>query len=301
MMKKRIILLALVVCLALAALYALQPQSRGIAYRITDGKNEMIVLGSIHIGSKAMYPLNHELRDAIRQADALVFECDTDSPEVKQVTQEMMFYSGEERLSDHISAETRAHIAQTAQKIGMDDALLETMKPWAITSMLSVEDTSAQMGRATAERGVERVVRKKGANKPHLYLETAAEQLSLMDRFSPELQEYLLETACEAILTGTSDEDLQNWPKWWAEGKAEAFADSYLKSQQAEKKPELAKEYHHSLITIRNQHMAQKLDELLQQGEGKRYFVTIGLMHLVLPDDSVLRELENMGYQVEAI
>ena len=33
----------------------------------------------------------------------------------------------------------------------------------------------------------------------------------------------------------------------------------------------------------------------------KKIFVTVGLLHLVLPEDSVLGELKAMGYQVEQV
>ena len=167
--------------------------------------------------------------------------------------------------------------------------------------MLSLEDTSTQMGGATTELGVESVVKKLAKGKLKLYLETVEEQLGMMDAFSPALQDYLLQTACETIIEEKGDEDLSSWPLWWVDGNADAFAKSYLKSQENEKEPALAQEYQNSLITLRNQKMAKKLADLLETGKEKQYFVTIGLMHLVLPDDSVLRELENMGYQVEAI
>lgn len=47
--------------------------------------------------------------------------------------------------------------------------------------------------------------------------------------------------------------------------------------------------------------MAEGLRVLLEQDEGEKIFATVGLLHLVLPEESVLRELEAMGYQVEQV
>ena len=58
-------------------------------------------------------------------------------------------------------------------------------------------------------------------------------------------------------------------------------------------------EYHQALVTGRNRHMAQELVRMLEEDGSHSFFVTIGLMHLVLPQDSVLFELEQMGYTVE--
>ena len=47
--------------------------------------------------------------------------------------------------------------------------------------------------------------------------------------------------------------------------------------------------------------MAEGLRALLEDGEGEKILVTVGLLHLVLPEDSVLGELKAMGYQVEQV
>ena len=45
--------------------------------------------------------------------------------------------------------------------------------------------------------------------------------------------------------------------------------------------------------------MAASLAQMLEEEDPRSFFVTIGLMHLVLPEDSVLYELTRMGYTVE--
>ena len=40
---------------------------------------------------------------------------------------------------------------------------------------------------------------------------------------------------------------------------------------------------------------------MLEFEKQSRFFVTIGLMHLVLQEDSVLTELEKLGYTIEQI
>lgn len=49
----------------------------------------------------------------------------------------------------------------------------------------------------------------------------------------------------------------------------------------------LVAEYHQELVTERNVNMAQELQKLLNGTDEHSYFVTIGLLHLVLPEDSV--------------
>lgn len=290
--------------LVLTAVLLPSEESTGIFYRVSGGRQDMYLLGSIHIGSKEMYPFGDAVRNALKEAEMLVFECDTQSTEAADMTAQMMHYDGQ-TLAEHVSADCMTDVKNVAQKLGYDVKAFETLKPWAVTSLLSMDTLSAEMGtkdvHEAASLGVETMVRKQIGNKPVFYLETVQEQLSMLDSFSPELQEYLLASACEAILSPETavDEELAMWPEWWKDGNAQAFATSYLAGLEKEEKPDLAHEYHAALITGRNRSMVQKLQTLLE-GENS-CFVIVGLMHLVLPGDSILTELEAMGYQVEKI
>jgi len=308
-MKKQKKWIALAAALILLLVFAVYPHggSQGIFYRVSGGKNEMYLLGSIHIGSSQMYPFGPAIQKALREADTLIFECDTQSAQAVADTQALMNYPVGDDLSAHVSAECMKMLSRAAQKTGYDSAALRGIKPWAITSMLSMETLAAQMGTDDVQKasrlGVEAAVHRKEKGKRVLYLETAAQQLALMDHFSPALQEYLLTDACKAILEPEKalDKDLQKWPEWWSDGDAQAFSDSYLAGLRQESRPDLAQEYHHALVTQRNQNMAQTLAQLLEDPDAGNSFVTVGLMHLVLPGDSVLHELQQMGYLVEKI
>lgn len=301
------LLMAGVLAAAVAAHQLTQPQSQGIFYRVSGGKNEMYLLGSIHVGSREMYPMSNAIQNALKRADMLVFECDTTSPEAMAATAQMM--KNDEPLSAKVSPACYEQLEKAAEKLGYAMASFENLKPWAVTSTLTVaaaaEEMDAGSSKAASSLGVENMVRRQAEDKSIIYLETAAEQLGLMEAFSPALQEYLLLSACQAVLnpdgvTGT-DEDIELWPEWWREGNAQAFADSYTLGLTKETSPELAKEYHRSLMTMRNQQMAQKLHQMLESDDAHSYVVTVGLMHLVLPDDSIIAELQSMGYSVEQI
>ena len=97
------------------------------------------------------------------------------------------------------------------------------------------------------------------------------------------------------------DAAIDQWPEWWRAGDAEAFAGAYLDGLAAEPDQELAWEYHTALVTERNARMARRMAEWLEAEEEGDYFVTLGLLHLVLEGDSVPGCLEKMGYTVERI
>jgi len=301
------LLMAGVLAAAVAVHQLTQEQGHGIFYRVSGGKNEMYLLGSIHVGSRDMYPMSDAIRQVLKQADVLVFECDTSSPEAKAETAQMM--QSETPLSSVLSAECYAQLERAAEELGYDMASFENLKPWAVTSTLTVAAAAREMeagsSKAASAYGVENVVRRELKGKTAAYLETAAGQLGLMESFSPALQEYLLASACRAVLdpentTGT-DEDIEHWPDWWKAGDAQAFADSYTMGLTSDTPPELAQEYHQKLMTTRNLQMAEKLQYMLENEESHSYVVTVGLMHLVLPEDSIAAQLRAQGYTVEQI
>ena len=175
---------------------------RGILYRVTGGKNEMMILGSIHVGNERMSRFGDALQQALKEADCFVFECDTASQEAQAVIAEMM--AAEQPLGEVLSAETYALLEQTAQKCGIAMERLNRLRPWAVTSALSSQAAAAELGtgsaRSALRQGVEERVQKYIGKKPVHYLETAREQLEIMDGFSPALQDAMVRSICQQIL-----------------------------------------------------------------------------------------------------
>lgn len=300
--------LALCLTLALSLLSACAcGESSGLFYLIQGGRSTLTILGSIHVGSEEMYPLAPAILNTLQDADYVVFECDTESSEALSQTMQRMAYGLNDGLKKHVSPEVYAMVEQVAKKTGYPMSVLSTLKPWAIVSMLTMDTTAAAMGvedlTEAASYGVEEQISLLTGDKPRLWLEETSQQLDALDGMSDALQSYLLETACQSILDPSSisgtDADTAKWPEWWAQGNGLAFADSYQKGLEQETEPELAEEYHQRLVSQRNQRMAQRLQEMLE-GDAS-CFAVIGLMHLVLPGDSVLSLLEEMGYTVTQI
>ncbi len=308
-MKKWIRFLTVVLALCLLSSCAVAEGSKGILYRVSGGKNDMYLLGSIHIGSEAMYPFGDVIIQALESADTVVFECDTESADAIQAMMSMMSYPVGETLQEHLSPETYQALEQVAQKTGYPMSMFQAFKPWAAVSILSMDSTAAELGNADVTeamaRGVETQITALADGKQVAYLETTREQLEMMEGFSPELQDYMLLGTCNAILhpeeVDGMDGSIGEWPAWWYAGDAEKFAQSYLEGNAADPRPDLTEEYHFEICTQRNIRMAQRLAAMLESEEKHSYFVTVGLLHLVLPGDSVGSELQKLGYTVERI
>ena len=283
--------------------------SRGILYRVTGETGEAYLLGSIHIGSADMYPFGEEIRQAMELADTFVYECDTTSPEAVTAVKARMALPEGETLKSQIGEALYAKLAQVCGTLTLNLTELDALKPWAVISTLAVASTAAELSGQNVQTalslGVEEQVRalQQAGGKPSAYLETPIEQTDVLEGFSAELQRYLLQTELDTILSPGSatgmDASIGSWPAWWRDGDAEAFAAQYRQSYLAPGYEDVCAEYHRKLITQRNARMAERLDAMLKT--GGTYFVTVGLLHLALPDDSLPALLSQMGYTVTRV
>ena len=298
---KRIIALICVFLLLPCAVLG-EGGSDGLLYHVTGGSGEAWILGSIHIGSPDMYPFGQHILSALESADTLVLESDSDSDESAALALSLM--AADTPLQNRISGDTYALLEQVCKRTGYSLSYLSTLKTWGIVTLLSTQVNAVEMGMedisAAASYGVETQIKQLADGKHRLFLEDLRESMLVMDDFSPELQEYLLKDACQALLNPQTT-DTALYPSWWRDGDAQAFAGSFMLDTQDETAAPLMEEYVDKLLTRRNQAMAKKIHSLLEDGQGHRYFITIGLMHLVLEDDSVLTQLASMGYQVDRL
>jgi uncharacterized protein len=283
--------------------------SKGILYRVTGGQGEMYLLGSIHVGTKEMYPFGQAITDAMANADTFVYECDTASDAAVAEIRGRMALPAGQTLKGLIGDTLYAQLETVTDKLGLSLATLDGLKPWAVIDNLAVYSTAAELGETNINTalslGVEKQVQAYAQThgKQTAYLETAVEQTDVLEGFSNALKNYLLQSECDTILNPQSatglDASITQWPGWWRSGDATAFSEQYLAGYIIPGYEAQCQEYHDKLILQRNVRMAEKLGQLLRGGGS--YFVTVGLLHLALPEGSIVQLLREQGYTVEQI
>ena len=283
--------------------------SRGILYRVTRGQAQMYLLGSIHVGSRDMYPFGEAIEQAMASADTFVYECDTTAPDaLAKMKQQMMLAQGQTLLGT-LGEALYGQVTEVCRQQNISAEALDGLKPWAVINTFAVYTTAAEMGAANVNDalalGVENQVQAyaKEYAKKAAYLEALQEQTDTLEGFSDGLQRYLLQSECDAILHPDTvkgmDKTITSWPEWWRTGNAEAFANRYLSTYLEPGYEAVCAEYHQKLVTQRNIRMAERLSEMLESGGN--WFVTVGLLHLALPEDSVVAILRQKGYRVELV
>ncbi len=302
-----------ILCLLLAALLPLSvclsacAESTPALWRVQNRETTVYLLGSIHIGVESMYPFGEAVQRAMAEADEFVYECDTDSADALLTTVQMTALIDGTTAQEHMTAEQWESVVAACVKLGLDPAQLQLFKPWAVMNMLVVYGSALLLAEegseATPELGVENKVREVMKQKGAVasYLEQITDQLQMMEDFSQPLQDFLLEDACNTILDPAPDNPMLSWVEWWRTGDVEAFARSYLETAVVEGYEAECAEYNDALLTKRNRVMAEGIAKRLESGERKTYFVTVGLLHLALPDDSVRSCLQETGYTITRV
>jgi uncharacterized protein YbaP (TraB family) len=294
------ILTALLVALALAAAPARGQPKDGdklFLWKATSKTNTVVLLGSMHLASKAMYPLPAEIEDAFAGSKTLVVEADIeklDQVKIFKFIKEKGMYAGGETLSKSLSKTTRDSLDAYCAKKGMKAATLDPMRPWLAYMMLATLEAKA--AGHSEELGIDKHFLKKAraGQKSIVELETADSQLEMFAGFSPELQEKLLAMTLEKA--GKVKETLEKITAAWKTGDAKTMEKAAMGDPAKRDKESSA--VLEKMFDERNVKMVDRIEGFLKAKD--QYFVVVGAGHLVGPK-GIVKLLEAKGYQVEQV
>ncbi len=266
------------------------------AWRLTKGKQQGYLMGSIHFGKASMYPLSIVLLNAFKTSDALVVEANVLDADVLMVTNAMMssgLYRDGLTLEKVLSADLWDELSVTAAALGMSVTMLKGMKPWFASMTLTV---MALKGIGLDESlGIDRhfLEMAKKTNKPIRELESVQQQLALLSGLSQRVQIAMLK---QTLLDMESAEAyFDTMLNAWQSG--DALALEQLIVDETMKTPEIS-ELNRVMITDRNRSMADGVDAMLRG--GCNCFVVVGAGHLG-GEQGMIELLQLKGYRTEQL
>ena len=280
--------------------YALAQQgSKGVAWVVEDEDTVVYLLGSIHVGISDLYPLNEQLATAFDESDALLVEANLLNIEEMNNYIENEMYKDGSTVQDAVTAETYAKLEQVAELYSFPMEQLDLYKPNALSGaldLLSLADSFEVTPDELTRHGIDMyfLLNALLQEKPVIELEGLKAQSDMFNSLSPEAQEQQLLVSLNNILQPaevSTAEVMKHWFSYWKQGDVEALAKSF---QESLGEPS---EFNDMLIGKRDEQMAQKLIELLEEEEGT-YFVVVGAGHFVA-DKTIPYHLEQNGYDVE--
>ncbi|KIL36884.1 hypothetical protein SD71_05700 [Cohnella kolymensis] len=286
----------------MASVAVKKPGSKGFLWKITGGRNAGYLLGTIHVATEEMYPLDYDLQRAIAESDHVALELDLTKVNqfkaMKLVNQAALLTDGSS-LEDHVSSEDYVKFGQVLkERMGAGTALFDKYEPWYAAMTLEALPAMKYMNTDGIDKYIAKQAHKHG--KTVIELESVEQQIGLFDHFSSELQKLYFHQSI-----GNADqaaEGLDRLLDLWTAGEPaelDQLHAEYVK-QGKQTMGKLFKDFDNSFLIRRNREIAEKIDGFLSNGETGTYMVAVGAMHMP-GEQGLVSLLEEAGYKLEFI
>jgi uncharacterized protein len=265
-----------------------------LMWTVTGPKGSAYLLGALHFGTPAMFPLPAEMTQAFESSRALVVETNITAltpTQIARIVAAKAMYSDGTKLSQVLSPATWRQLDGVMKKFGTSAQAVERQKPWLVS--LSLTSMALKRFGFDENLGIDNHFMKLAdKHKPIIQLETFGQQLDFLNGFSAAEQEEMLKETFDDIEKGRAF--LVDTLKAWRTGDAQKI--DRLLNEEFRDASKTDEHMYRVLITERNAAMADKLDRLLDHG-GK-YFVVLGAAHFV-GGDGIVALLKAKGYHVQ--
>jgi uncharacterized protein YbaP (TraB family) len=275
-------------------LVAATADAKSFAWKVTGKSGGVVYLvGSVHLLSSDLYPLEPPLESAYKDSDLLVEEVDmaelTDPASQMNLLGKAMLPSSTP-LDKVVSPETYAMLTKRAAAAGLPVEAFKVLKPWMVA--LTLVQKEWQDAGFDPQLGLDKHFydQAKADGKPTQGLETAEYQISRLDGMTMEQQERLLSESLKEL-----DDEKANLKKLidaWRTGDSAVLEKILLADLKSE--PAL----YQRMLVDRNRNWMPKIEAMFSR--PKHTLVVVGAAHLVGPD-GLVAALRAKGYTVEQL
>ncbi|MDC9595906.1 TraB/GumN family protein [Xenorhabdus anantnagensis] len=232
------------------------------AVDITLNKNKQLhIVGSIHMGTKNMYPLSEVLLEQLELVDALIVEADI----TQAVSPFQETFSEQIELSQRLSPEHFVCLQRYCREIQHPVTLLDPLPSWQVALILQA--AQAQYLGLRPQYGIDCQLLNsaKTINKPIIELEGTDAQVGLLINLPNGGLSLLEDTITH---WHTNARALQTMISWWM---------NYRPEKQNQVLPmTFCEEIYQTLMTERNRQWSEQLHRL----PAGKYLVAVGALHL---------------------
>ncbi|MEJ2762815.1 TraB/GumN family protein [Photobacterium sp. MCCC 1A19761] len=243
-------------------------------------QRQFILLGSIHAGKSALYPLPQVFWDHWPAANGLIVEADILKP--ADVSLNRALPTNETLLSK----QEKRQLRDIAEQTRLPYLSLLHSPPWL--AAIQLQNVMATQAGLSAEQGIDITLlhRAKADNKPIFELESLQQQLAMMENL-PDHGQSLLRTTLYDWQDMQSQ--LQCMLSAWQHG-------DHHQMQQLLEDSRYSDTTNHLLIDQRNHDWTAQLSESPAYQQGS-FLVVVGAMHLIGPS-GVPSLLEQRGFRI---
>ncbi len=254
-------------------------------WRAKKGDTEYMIIGSVHVGDKSMYPLPKNITKFLEQSSGLIIEADVRSSEG-------VVYPESSILSKDVLDKTqRQLLVDIAKDLGMAEAQLLNAPPW--TAALTIQLALVNKLGYVSDKGVDMHLIGLAEKKhlPVLSLESVQFQIDLIAGQPNGGQEMLLSSIDEYE---GGDKLVQCLIESWKSGDGSMLEEASLTDKATAN-------FNEAFLYSRNRDWAKKLDtgSVLPKKSG-RYTVVVGSLHLV-GKDNLIDLLAQRGFEITSL
>lgn len=278
-----------VVCLASAVTAQTLPQpNKTFLWTVASATATVHLLGSVHVASPDLYPLDSRIETAFQRAQTLVLETSLDPTSQVQTGQKMASagtYPAGDSIELHLEREVLELLQQRLKRSGASFEQMRSFRPWLVAVILTVAEMQ-RLGYSPA-LGVDTYFAGKAKDRKRIVaLETLDEQVALFSGMSDTVQASMLKESLTKL--DELGELMKRAQSSWRRGDAKAL-DELMVAPMRKDFPDVFQR----LFVDRNRRMATAIDGYLRTtGE---FFVVVGSGHLIGPE-GILDLLQAKGY-----
>lgn len=262
-------------------------------WKVSKGNHHLYMGGTVHVLSKADYPLPSSYEKAYQLSHRVILETDLEklqSPAFQKRMLEQLSYADGVGLEDVLSEKTFRMLEQYCVERGISLASIVRFKPGMVTSVLLLIELE-RLG--LAGEGVDAFFHAKALadDKQLGKLETAEAQLEFMAAMGEGQEDEMIEYALGDIVNISTL--MKSLKKAWRKGDMQS-----LQAIALEPYLEQFAEVFDDLLIKRNNAWVPKIESMLDSTEIE--FVLVGVLHFA-GEQGLLAQLKTLGYKVEQL
>lgn len=275
-----------------------EPKNKLYIWKISSKSTYVYLFGYVPVSDNTTYPLNNVIENAFGAAPNFVLYTNfkkTDQDVVGQYVTEHGKYTGGDKLSNHISSDSKDKFGKFSQKIGVGDNLVDVYndyRPWVVYNIMS-QLVLNYLG-YTSDIAMDTYFLNKAEknNKNIIELETTLYQLDLLSSIPDDVMIKMMEYDVDNPQTG---QDFIDITAAWKTGDLVKMENSVFKAKQEVSGIE---SYYTTLYDGRNVNIVSKIGQFLSGNE--KYFILVSAGLFVGPN-GLLNLLKSKGYTVEQL
>jgi uncharacterized protein YbaP (TraB family) len=281
--------LAVVFLQLFTPLWASEDKNHGLLWELSKpGIEPAYLFGTIHSEDPEVLQLPQAVQQAIDRCNTVVLEMLLDAEAMMYSSTAMLMMDGR-MLSDIIGKPLFRQTASAIRSRGIQELVLERMKPWAAAVILSMpaSETGLVLDMMLYQSALEQ-------GKSVHGLETVEEQLNVFEALPEKDQVLLLQDAVENFpeLDALHAELLDAYKQRDLAGLM-ALNEAAMQAGDQQ----LADEFQQHLVVDRNHRMSDRMQVYLRQG---KVFIAVGALHLP-GEEGLLNLLEQQGFTVRRL